>query len=204
LKRKKKKKKKKEKRKKKPYPLNIFNGYLQVEVKERSPCLTVISSTISAATFFASTSLALSSLIGAWVGSTSNNVIESSLIYGNKSPSIISVKYISLLFFFLVAYASFLQCIRSLVHANFLISMPYSDIPAKYAQKAMIRGGAFWSVGLRAIYFAATLLLWIFGPIPMFVSSVTMVVILNMLDTNSTPLHQFQPAKSPNMLTKIV
>jgi len=44
----------------------------------------------------------------------------------------------------------------------------------------------------------------VFGPIPMFVSSVTMVVILNMLDTNSTPLHQFQPAKSPNMLTKIV
>ncbi|XP_059440719.1 uncharacterized protein LOC132173284 [Corylus avellana] len=176
---------------------------LQVEVKERSPYLTMISSTISAATFFASTSLALSSVIGAWVGSTSNNILEGSLIYGSKSPSIISVKYISILFFFLVAYASFLQCIRSLVHANFLISMPNSDIPAKYVQKAVIQGSAFWSAGLRAIYFAATLLLWIFGPIPMFVSSVTMVVILHMLDTNSTPLHHFRPTKSPNLLSKI-
>jgi uncharacterized membrane protein len=184
-------------------PFNIFNGYLQVEVKERSPYLIMISSTISAATFFASTSLALSSLIGAWVGSTSNNVLEGSLIYGSKSPFIISVKYISIIFFFLVAYASFLQCIRSLVHANFLISMPNSDIPAKYVQKAVIQGSAFWSAGLRAIYFAATLLLWIFGPIPMFVSSVTMVVILHMLDTNSTPLHQFRPTKRPNLLSKI-
>jgi uncharacterized membrane protein len=82
--------------------------------------------------------------------------------------------------------------------------MPNSDIPVEYVQKAVIRGSAFWSVGLRAIYFATTLLLWIFGPIPMFVSSVTMVVILHILDTNSTPLHQFQSTnQSPNMLRKM-
>lgn len=48
--------------------------------------------------------------------------------------------------------------------------MPNSDVPVEYVQMALIRGSAFWSVGLRAIYFATTLLLWIFGPIPMFVS----------------------------------
>lgn len=81
--------------------------------------------------------------------------------------------------------------------------MPNSDVPVEYVQMALIRGSAFWSVGLRAIYFATTLLLWIFGPIPMFVSSVAMVVILHILDTNSTPLHHFQPAKSHNLLRKI-
>lgn len=163
----------------------------------------MISSTISAATFFASTSLALSSLIGALFGSTSNNVFESSFIYGNTSPSIMSVKYVSLLFFFMVAFASFLQCIRSLVLANFLISMPNSTMPVDYAQKALIRGSAFWSVGIRAIYFATTLLVWIFGPIPMFISSVSMVVILHILDTNSTPLHEFQRAKGPLPILKL-
>ena len=69
--------------------------------------------------------------------------------------------------------------------------MPNSDVPVEYVQMALIRGRAFWSVGLRAIHFATTLLLWIFGPIPMFVSSVAMVVILHILDTNSTPLHHF-------------
>ncbi|KAF3952478.1 hypothetical protein ACB098_06G071600 [Castanea mollissima] len=176
---------------------------LQVEAKGRGPCLSVISSTISAATFFASTSLALSSLIGAWVGSTSNDFFKSIFVYGDTDPYIISVKYVSLLFCFLVSYASFLQSIRSFVHANFLISMPNSDIPVEYVQMALIRGSAFWSVGLRAIYFATILLLWIFGPIPMFVSSVAMVVILHILDTNSTPLHHFQPAKSRNLLRKI-
>lgn len=68
---------------------------------------------MSAATLFASTSLALGSLIGAWVGSTSNNVFESTFIYGYTGQSIISVKYVSLLFCFLVAFASCLQCIRS-------------------------------------------------------------------------------------------
>ncbi|XP_050247334.1 uncharacterized protein LOC126694858 [Quercus robur] len=176
---------------------------LQVEAKERGPCLSVISSTISAATFFASTSLVLSSLIGAWVESSSNDFFKSIFVYGDTDPYIISVKYVSLLFCFLVSYASFLQCISSFVHANFLISMPNSDVPVEYVQMALIRGSAFWSVGLRAIYFAATLLLWIFGPIPMFVSSVAMVVILHILDTNSTPLHHFQPAKSHNLLRKI-
>ncbi|XP_030930727.1 uncharacterized protein LOC115956514 [Quercus lobata] len=156
---------------------------LQVEAKERGPCLSVISSTKSAATFFASTSLVLSSLIGA--GLEAVQMISSrvfSYMVTQIHPSFLS----NMLAF--VSYASFLQCISSFVHANFLISMPNSDVPVEYVQMALIRGSAFWSVGLRAIYFAVTLLLWIFGPIPMFVSSVAMVVILHILDTNSASL----------------
>ncbi|XP_022717747.1 uncharacterized protein LOC111276238 [Durio zibethinus] len=78
-----------------------------------------------------------------------------------------------------------------------------NNIPASYVQKAVIRGSACWSIGLRAIYLATTLLLWIFGPIPMFAASVIMVVILHMLDRNATPLHKFEPANSHNQFTKI-
>ncbi|XP_007021604.2 PREDICTED: uncharacterized protein LOC18594088 [Theobroma cacao] len=178
---------------------------LQVEAKDRGLPLTAINSTISAATFLATISLTLSSLIGTWLAESSSSLFRNSLIYGNTSSSIISVKYISLLFCFLVAFGSFLQCVGNFAHASFLISMPNADIPVGCIQKAVIRGSACWSVGLRAIYFATTLLLWIFGPIPMFAASVIMVVSLHNLDRNVTPLHKFESAKSNshNLFTKI-
>ncbi|KAM1057584.1 hypothetical protein ACFX13_031608 [Malus domestica] len=177
---------------------------LQVDAKDRGMSLTVISSTITAANCLASTSLALSSLIGAWIGNTSHNTFTSSITYGDTSPALVSVKYISILTCFLLALASFLHCIRDYVHANFLISMPDSDIPQEHVEKVVISGGLFWTLGLRAIYLATTLLLWIFGPIPMFVCSVTMVLVLYRLDSNSTPLHQFRSVGSrDNMIRKI-
>jgi hypothetical protein len=85
--------------------------------------------------------------------------------------------------------------LRYYVQASFLVSTLDSDVPASYMQHAVIRGGNFWSMGLRALYFATTLLMWIFGPIPMFVCSVFMVFILHVLDSNSLPLHQFTVKK---------
>lgn len=115
------------------------------------------------------------------------------VIYGDRSPSTSSVKFITLLSVFLVAFTSFVQSARYFLHASFLMSTPDSDIPVSYVQKAVIRGGNFWSVGLRSLYFATTLVLWIFGPIPMFACSLSTVVVLHFLDSNSTPLHKYRP-----------
>nr|DAD21093.1 TPA_asm: hypothetical protein HUJ06_022556 [Nelumbo nucifera] len=159
--------------------------------------LTVISSNTAAATFLCSICISLSSLIGTWVASSSDNILVSSLIYGDTSQTTISIKYISLLSFFLVGFVSFVQSARYFVHANFLISTPNTNIPIKYVQLAVIRGSNFWSLGLRALYFAITLLLWIFGPIPMFASSVIMVIFLHIVDTNPHPLHQYSMQRRP-------
>ncbi|KAB2601272.1 hypothetical protein D8674_002277 [Pyrus ussuriensis x Pyrus communis] len=166
---------------------------MQVDKRDVGTALSVISSNTSAATFLCSISLTLSSLIGAWIGSNSSQtVFQSELIYGSTDPSILTMKYISLLTCFLLAFACFVQSARHFVHANYLISMPDSNIPAWYVQMAVIRGGDFWSLGLRALYFALTLLLWFFGPIPMFISSMVLVIVLHYLDTNTRPLHQHQ------------
>ncbi|KAK9131923.1 hypothetical protein Scep_011451 [Stephania cephalantha] len=130
------------------------------EMKEKTGiALQVISGNLSAATYLASLSIGLSSLIGAWVGSSSNNIFMSDLVYGDTGASTITVKYISLLACFLLAFACF-------IHST------------------------------RALYLATTLLLWIFGPIPMFASSVIMVSVLYFLDSNSVPLHQYAPRKA--------
>ncbi|KAL2245454.1 UNVERIFIED_CONTAM: hypothetical protein Sindi_2813600 [Sesamum indicum] len=164
----------------------------QVEVKERGPAISVISSNISAATALSAISLTLTSIIGAWIGSSTTNVFTSSYIYGSRSLSMVYIKYIATLSCFMVAFASFVETARYFVHANFLISMPNSDIPVSCVVKDVIRGSNFWLIGLRSLFFAANFLLWIFGPIPMFLCSVITVGVLMNLDRNTTPLHQYK------------
>ncbi|KAJ4797898.1 hypothetical protein LUZ62_049144 [Rhynchospora pubera] len=172
---------------------------MQMSPEETGLALSVISSNISASSNLASLAIALSSLIGAWAGSTSSKLFTTSIIHGDTSQTTASVKYIALLICFLAAFTCFIQSTRYYVHASFLMSTLDSDIPVSYVQTAIIRGGNFWSTGLRALYFATTLLLWIFGPIPMFACSVFMVVILHMLDSNSTPLHNYKYGSTKNV-----
>ncbi|KAL2476380.1 hypothetical protein Adt_37116 [Abeliophyllum distichum] len=171
---------------------------LEVAAKDRGQAITVINSNMSAATSLASISLGLSSLIGAWIGSTSHNVFISSNIYGNKSLSVVYIKYIALLSCFLVAFACFVQTARCFVSADFLISMPNCVVPASHVENEVIRGSNYWVIGLRSLYFATNLLLWIFGPIPMFVCSVITVVLLHNQDRNTAPLPQFNTPASHN------
>jgi len=49
--------------------------------------------------------------------------------------------------------------------------------------KEVKRAGEFWLLGLRALYFALNFLVWFFGPIPMFVSTIFMMMILFCHDT---------------------
>lgn len=166
---------------------------MQGENRDFGTCLAVISSNIGAATFLSSVSLTISSLIGAWISNTTNNFFQSDLVYGDTRPITISIKYICLLICFLLAFSCFVQSARHFVHANYLISTPSPSILPKSVESAVIRGGDFWSVGLRALYFALNLLLWFFGPIPMFVCSLVMVLFLHYLDSNTAPLieHEF-------------
>ncbi|CAJ1961796.1 unnamed protein product [Sphenostylis stenocarpa] len=162
---------------------------MQADKRDVSTALSVLQSNTTAATFLASVSLTLSSLIGAWIANSSNIFFQSQLIYGDTRPAAISIKYICLLTCFLLAFACFVQSARHLVHANYLISTPDSFVPVSSVEIAVIRGGDFWSLGLRALYFALDLLLWFFGPIPMFICSLAMVLVLQYLDSNSRPLH---------------
>ncbi|XP_057473401.1 uncharacterized protein LOC130761843 [Actinidia eriantha] len=133
---------------------------MQVDPKDRGQALSVISSNTSAAMSLSSICLVLSSLIGTWIGTSSETVFKSNLIYGDTSESTIAIKHITLLISFLVGFAAFIQTTRCFVNANFLITMPNADIPVSYVQKTVLAGSNFWSVGIRAIYFAITLLLW--------------------------------------------
>ncbi|MBA0627518.1 hypothetical protein Godav_005023 [Gossypium davidsonii] len=177
--------------------LNSINAsfirvYVFADKEAISNALTVIASNTSAATFLCSVCLTLSSLIGAWLGNSSNNFFVSNLIYGDTRQSTMSIKYICILTCFFIAFCCFVQSARNFVHANYLITTPNCEVPMETVKLTVLRGGEFWSLGLRSLYFALDLILWFFGPIPMFVSSVIMVFILYYLDTNTKPLHYHQ------------
>ncbi|GAB2284460.1 hypothetical protein Dimus_018911 [Dionaea muscipula] len=164
---------------------------MQVDVDNRGTAFTVISNNLSAATFMASTSLGLTSLIGTWVGSSTSQ-LPATFIYGSTSQLVNSIKFISIQIAFWLAFGAFIQCTRSYVHAIFLMSMPQAHVSEEYVTRAVIEGTHFWEIGLRAIYFASTLLMWVFGPIPMFVCSVAVVIMLYILDNNKAPFLDFR------------
>ncbi|KAH7843624.1 hypothetical protein Vadar_018954 [Vaccinium darrowii] len=160
---------------------------LKADVKDRGPAVQVINGNITAAFSLSTISLVVSSLIGTWFG-TSNSTVTSTLIYGDTRKSVIAFKNISLLICFLVAFASFLQSARCYIHSSFLITMSKdAAVPIRHVKDAVEYGSNCWSVGMRALYFAITLLLWVFGPIPMFVSSAVMVLVLRKLDWYKPP-----------------
>lgn len=89
----------------------FFFFHLQMNPDETGLAMSVIASNISASSNLASLSIALSSLIGAWAGSTSS-IFTTSIIYGSSSQTIASVKYIALLICFLAAFTCFIQSTR--------------------------------------------------------------------------------------------
>ncbi|KAK1269228.1 hypothetical protein QJS04_geneDACA017598 [Acorus gramineus] len=160
------------------------NGVLAVQT---------IRNNIMASTVLATTAITLTSLIGVFVSSSPSSSTTSSLIYGNRSKTVLSIKYFSILLCFLLAFLCNVQSIRYYAHVSFLVSVPVSRrrrggeavVSAEYVSRSLNRGSVFWSVGLRAFYASFVLFLWIFGPIPMLIGCVSMTGVLYFLDTTT-------------------
>ncbi|XP_074271642.1 uncharacterized protein LOC141595573 [Silene latifolia] len=143
-----------------------------------------------ASTLLATTAITLSSIIGIFVSNTSDITSKPSmLIYGNKTPLVASVKYFTLIFCFLVAFLCNVESLRYYGHVSFLATLATSQgntEAMEYAARSLNKASMFWSFGLRAFYLSFVLFLWVFGPIPMLVSSCVMSIVLYFLDTTTS------------------
>ncbi|KAI6697689.1 hypothetical protein NL676_017808 [Syzygium grande] len=157
------------------------NGVLAVQT---------LRNNIMASTLLASTAIMLTSLIGLLM--TGGNGDRSFLfVFGDKSPRSFSVKFFAILVCFLIAFLFNVQSVRYYSHGSILVNAPYKkmsphhrhhQVTADYVAATVNRGSYFWSLGLRAFYFSLPLFLWIFGPVPMFVSCFVLVAMLYFLD----------------------
>ena len=116
------------------------------------------------------------------------------VIFGDKSDECLSIKYFAILVCFVAAFFMIVQSIRYYSHASILINVPFKRVctknvrhhqvlaPSDYVAQTVNRGSHFWSLGLRAFYFSIPMFLWLFGPIPMFLSCFVLVFMLYFLD----------------------
>lgn len=137
------------------------------------------------------------------------------VVFGDKTALGISIKCFAILLCLLLSFLLNLQSIRYLSLASILINVPkfknsgrmqlqqqpYNCLMisnVEYVGATVNRGSYFWSLGLRAFYFSFPLFLWIFGPIPMFLSSLLLVLMLYLVDisfeTAACPFEEIHPA----------
>lgn len=152
------------------------NGVLAVQT---------IRNNIMASTLLATTTITIGSVISVFVSSTSS-----------------SGKYRYIVLCFLVAFLCNVQSIRYYAHASFLVTLPANEARKDYLAGILNRGSLFWSLGLRAFYFAIPLFLWIFGPLSMFMSCCSITFVLYFLDftrnSSYSPYEYMQKEEATN------
>ncbi|XP_047308699.1 uncharacterized protein LOC124912181 [Impatiens glandulifera] len=167
--------------------------HAMMEDVSKSGILTVqtMRNNIMASTVLASTAITLSSLIAVLM-TNSGGYRPSKLSFGDKSSLILHVKFFCILSCFLMAFILNVQSIQYYSHAGLLINVPFKtgrglnrQSTFEYVARTVSRGSLFWSLGLRAFYFSIPMFIWIFGPIPMFVTCVLLVSMLYFLDVSN-------------------
>ena len=141
----------------------------------------------------ATTSILLSSGLAAVLSSTYSikKPINDS-VFGAHGEFMMSLKYVSLLSIFLFSFLCHSLSIRFINQVNVLINTPQdpsSPVKPEYVSELFEKGFVLNTVGNRIFYLALPLLLWIFGPVLVFVCSLTMVSLLYNLDFVDSDAH---------------
>lgn len=116
----------------------------------------------------------------------------SSAFFGSKSPKIFALKYGSASFFSSFSFLCSSMAVGYLIDANFLINAPNSDgmfSTSPYTLAVYERGFLLALFGNRLLCVTFPLLLWMFGPVPVALSSGALVWGLYELDFAGRSLH---------------
>ncbi|MED6205669.1 hypothetical protein PIB30_019968 [Stylosanthes scabra] len=168
--------------------INRWLPFLALD-NEKKNILAVQSlrNTIMGSTLMATTSILLSSGLAAVVSSTYS--IKKPLddaLYGGHGEFMIALKYVTLLTLFMFSFFCHSLSIRFINQVNILINTPQDEpmslVTPDYVNEILEKGFMLNTVGNRIFYSALPLLLWIFGPVLVFLCSITMVPVLYNLD----------------------
>ncbi|CAI9097172.1 OLC1v1033536C1 [Oldenlandia corymbosa var. corymbosa] len=138
--------------------------------------------------------------LGALINNTFNvfhhfrRMILFSVVTDTSAPTgleskIIAIKYGSAYIFLVTSFLSSSLGISYLVDANFLINAVGGELDAEYTRTVLERGFTLVAVANRVLCLTLPLLLWMFGSVPMFISSLALVWLLYQLDFPPAQLH---------------
>lgn len=141
---------------------------------------------IMGSTLMATTSILLSAGLAAVISSTySVKKPLNDAVYGAHSEFMVALKYVTLLTIFLFSFFCHTLSIRFFNQVSILICTPQevmSNVTPQYLTELFEKGTILSTVGNRLFYSALPLLLWIFGPVLVFLSSIAMLPVLYNLD----------------------
>ncbi|CAL1352949.1 unnamed protein product [Linum trigynum] len=149
---------------------------------------------IMGSTLMATTSILLSAGLAAIISSTySVKRPLNDSVFGAHGDFMVALKYVTILTIFLFSFFCHSLSIRFVNQVNLLINSPQNPaadeegavagvITPEYVGDLLEKGFVLNTVGNRLFYAALPLLLWIFGPVLVFLCSVAMVPILYNLD----------------------
>ena len=163
-----------------------------------------LRNTIMGSTLMASTAILMCAATATLMASAYFHT-ESPLL-GGANQKLLCVKYMSVMLCFGFTFLCYMQSVRYINHANFLINIPlhsedtgcptFIRITPNYVSNVLGKGCNFFTVGTRSFYVAFPLLLWFFSPIPVLVSCVGLVPLLFYLDTADTDAEDGMICKS--------
>lgn len=165
---------------------NWVNAMMKDNEKKNILAVQSLRNTIMGATLMATTSILLCSGLAAVISSTySVKKPLNDAIYGAHGEFMVALKYVSLLTIFLFSFFCHSLSIRFINQVNILINTPQdpmSLVTPEYILEILEKGFILNAVGNRLFYAGLPLLLWIFGPVMVFLCSLAMVPVLYNLD----------------------
>ena len=137
-------------------------------------------------TLMATTAILLSAGLASVISSTYSvkRPIDDA-VFGAHGEFMVALKYVSLLTVFLFSFFCHTQSIRFLNQVAILVCIPQDEkslVTPEYWTELFEKGSILNTVGNRIFYTALPVLLWIFGPVLVFLCFVVMVPVLYNLD----------------------
>lgn len=159
---------------------------MQDNDKKNILAVQTLRNLIMGSTLMATTSILLSAGLAAIISSTySVKKPLNDAVYGAHGEFMVALKYVTLLCLFLFSFFCHSLSIRFVNQVNLLINTPpdpMSIVTPDYVTELLEKGFVLNTVGNRLFYAAMPFLLWIFGPVLVFLCSVTMIPVLYNLD----------------------
>ncbi|KAH6832405.1 transmembrane protein [Perilla frutescens var. hirtella] len=151
-------------------------GMLAVQSLRNSLMFTILTATVTVIVTLCLAALTNNAFNAA-------RILTAAHLFGSQSPRIMLLKYASASIFLLASFLCSSLAVGFLVDANFLINAIGEFAPAGgYTEAVVERGFAMAVVGNRVLCIAFPLLLWLFGPLPVALSSFALVWGLYELD----------------------
>ncbi|CAN8236778.1 unnamed protein product [Cochlearia groenlandica] len=159
--------------------------------KKNILAVQTLRNTIMGATLMATTCILLCAGLAAVLSSTySIKKPLNDAVYGAHGDFTVALKYVTILTIFLFAFFSHSLSIRFINQVNILINSPQEPsqdhgcfvVTPEYVSELLEKAFLLNTVGNRMFYMGLPLMLWIFGPVLVFLSSALMVPVLYNLD----------------------